>query len=372
MDEREQLPSASGFPRYAGCPGSWRMEKGRERKPSQWSERGDRIHAYLANDDEGAKGINAEEIEVAQALQDRRDEILRELQFGVHGMSTYVEQRLWYHGVEGEKLFSGKADYIAIDAQKPWALVCDWKTGFGDVPEADHNFQVMALAVLVRAHYEVEQVVVGIVTPEAYSLCAYDRSALYHAARKAVEIIAEISMPDAPLQPSPDACQYCSAASVCPALHDKAKQLATIGGTADTAEGVAEIVKEMPAETLADALERLVPFAKRATEAIEAEAKRRLKAGEIVPGWTLKDGKRESIVDVTTVYERCKAKGVPPVKFSAACKLPKKAVETMLRDVTRLKGKPLEYCLGEVLSGCTEMKETEPRLVAAKEKAISQ
>jgi len=96
-DERRGLPSASSWQRYEQCPGSWRLEqKAKELDqlacgPTQWTERGTRIHAWLAGE---PVELSDEERESAEFLKERAEGQIKRI-FGDQPVTRLVEKRLW-------------------------------------------------------------------------------------------------------------------------------------------------------------------------------------------------------------------------------------------------------------------------------------
>ena len=86
-DERQGQPSASSFARYQLCPGSFGLEQEARRLnqlahvSSKDSDRGTKIHAWLAGED---VELNEEELVTAQSLKDRAQEQIHRI-FGDNG-----------------------------------------------------------------------------------------------------------------------------------------------------------------------------------------------------------------------------------------------------------------------------------------------
>ncbi len=102
-DDRENLPSASAWPRYEACAGSWALEQEARRlgqlahQDSPAARRGTRIHAYLAGvPDEDGNEIQLSESEqlTADFLQERAQEQVKRI-FGEKPYQVIKEKRLW-------------------------------------------------------------------------------------------------------------------------------------------------------------------------------------------------------------------------------------------------------------------------------------
>ncbi|SRR6266404_3254161 len=98
QDERRGQPSASAFPRYELCKGSWQLEQEAHRLGQvahvggKDAERGNRIHAWLHNPADIQ--LAEDELADAHALKDRADEQIGRI-FGDTPVHELRERRLW-------------------------------------------------------------------------------------------------------------------------------------------------------------------------------------------------------------------------------------------------------------------------------------
>ena len=219
-DERAGLPSASAWPRYEACPGSWAMEqKAREVGqlacgPNQWTLRGERIHAWLAGE---PVELSEEERVSAELLLGRATE-QRVRIFGEGTPVTHLnEKRLWLR-LNGRLVASGRFDRVLYT--DTLALVQDFKTGFSEPTAASQSAQMRVLAVLVGLSLpKITEVVVQIISgPFGVSEARYSVGDLTQLYRQIEATLTALQAPDAPLVPSPELCRKCPAQLVCPAL----------------------------------------------------------------------------------------------------------------------------------------------------------
>lgn len=336
--------------RYLLCPGSYAAERGLPDTTSADSETGNRIHAVLAGETV-TPPLTDDEERTMESCRSQATALLDTLL--PHRDEMHLERRYWWDGE-----WSGKPDVVAIDTAQGHAVVIDYKTGRGDVTEAAGNMQLRALAVLVSAEHWPERVTVAIVQPlaGAVSVCEYGPDELLAAHNEIRAIIASIHQPDAIRRPSAKACKYCKAKATCPEAREASLQMPMANipqGTTPSA-----IAATLTAETLSDFLSR-AEFAAKVIEACRDEAKRRLEAGETVPGWTLKPGaERETITDPTTVYNRASAAGVTSEAFMACVSITKGKLKDALKTATGEKGKALEARMDSLLVGCVEVKQS--------------
>ena len=368
-DERERLPSASGMERLALCPGSFLLEvEHGEKTTSDAAALGNRIHDWLAW---RKVQLTPEEQEIADACEDHAKRVFEEWEAAGPGHNSDVirEQRMWARDADGlDRTWSGKPDFVAVvqrDNGTRRALVIDYKTGRGDVTQAAGNMQLRALAVLVAEEFSVQEVRVAIVQPLAGrpTVCDYDDIALAVAKVEIDAIVRRATTPGQERRPNPAACKYCSAKHACPEGRNlalaMAQPLARDGG-------VILLTPEEMAGFLhaARAAEAII-------ESVRDKARRMLEVDEkAIPGWRLKPGvARESITDPQKVFDRVAALGATPERFLSAVTVAKGKLESIVRDLTREKGKGLKAKMDGILDGATETKHAAPSLAPEKEVA---
>jgi hypothetical protein len=84
--------------------------------------------------------------------------------------------------------------------------------------------------------------------------------------------------PDAPTNPSPDACKYCRAKTICPSLRQKVQDSARKDFSTET--------------TVTPEMIELAKLAEKWSEAVLEAAKQQLTNGATIPGWNLKPGRK--------------------------------------------------------------------------------
>lgn len=366
-DARAGLPSASRLEQIMLCPGSWRAQQGLAEEPREDALVGRRIHQWLA----GARpGLSDEEQAIADACRGQQERLARRLwgEAGGGAAAEYAERRFWLHDDRRAAAMSGQVDYAVVRGRR--ALLVDYKTGHGRVTPAARNPQLLALAVmLAEAHEELEEVTGAIVQPAVSGTpqCGvFDAPSLTRSRALILEALEAARRPDAPCHPGDRQCQYCRAKARCAAAGGMVETLATVParGLAGAAsrEPLAEPVSN---EQLSLWLERC-GAAEDVIAALRAEARRRIEAGQGVPGWRLVPGVlRERVVDVPGLAARLAAQGVAPEAFLAGCAVTKLALKALLKEKTGAKGLALETALDALLDGLTEAKPTAPQLARA-------
>jgi hypothetical protein len=277
--------------------------------------------------------------------------------FGDEPLDRTCEVRCWNLSRE----FSAKLDRVyRCDGE---CLIVDFKTLWGEVAESSTNLQLRAQAVCAAAELKCHTVYVAIVqVGHKPILCKYELPDLTRAELEILSIINEAEKDNAPRVPSEKACKYCKARNQCP---ERLHSLESVTPMLPVVQA-----KGLPAiagDELARYLDKL-PAIERICDDLRAEAKRRIQAGEEIPGWQLTQGRsRETITALPLVHARAAELGVTTDCFTSACSLTKKAAKEMIHAATGSKGKKLEDELAALISGCvTENEPSEARLERVK------
>ena len=363
-DSRRGRPSCSALERLYHCPGSWALSKvAPPQETSDDAASGNRIHAVLAGQAE-ENTLNDDELWCKNRCLELRDEALKACGITEPEL-VLMEDRFWL-----DSELSGQADYLAIGQGK--CLIVDYKTGRNDTVIAKDNRQLAGLVACASWEFadpRIQSFYVAIVAPyqqEKLTMAAYiGEDAVLGAKDEALSILWEAEKDNAPRKAG-DHCHYCPALAICPEAQGRPRAaLIRLSGelSAATKENVAEAAQKLPIGDLASLMDEY-HLRQWANEAIIAEVKRRLKAGEDVPGYALESGPpREKIVDSMSLYARLAPHGVTDVEFCKAVTVTKEALENLTRSKTGLKGRPLKDKLRELCDGITESKTPEPSVV---------
>ena len=335
---------------YRDCAGKFQLEL--TCPPSEgsvYAEIGNRIHAYLAGD--STVSLSADEFEIARRCLDQHDEV-RDTIGLAEPESVTVEKRMWY----GDQ-WSGALDLIEYYDGGTSALIIDWKTGRTPVSPAAENVQARAYAVLLARNCpSIQRVWVALIQPMAapLSIAEYDAQALADADAEIQSIVTAALAPNAPRTPSPKACKYCRAKSVCPEILSESTDLVAVASApipVFTNDQIAGFLDK------ADIVETFI-------ESLRSEAKKRLQEGHQIAGFKLQAGRTSrSIEDPEKAFERA---GLNPDQFLAACKVSVPTLEKIFatsNDIPAKEAKAkLEGLLGDVLISKTGA----PSMVRAK------
>ena len=312
--------SPSSAHRWTACPGSVREEAKYPNVDSDASLDGTRTHLLLSmcltagvsataaigtkiDDEQGGFTVDKDRAARVQVALDYVAE--RRALYGPCDVRT--EQAVNPTYLVGRGDLHGTAD-VVIEAPGVRVLeIIDYKDGFNAVPAEDNpQLELYAIGVLaglripINLPYPYDLVRMTIVQPKlalrglppvsgwevpvSYLL---DRLGRYAAAAAAADA------PDAPLVPGESQCQWCRAKGACPALLNSvmASTMGMFKPTTDVALPMASIVDVAAAKeptTLDDAKIREVleaaPLLRQFLDTVEAEALRRIKGGQSIPG----------------------------------------------------------------------------------------
>ncbi len=346
LDERGGRPSASGAEAYERCPAKFRLEAGLEDKASEAAARGDRIHLWL-EDDTKVK-LDKEELAIAKSCEDQRLSLLSLLfeNWQDQPVTDLREQRLWFT----KKRYSGKADFIAL--RDKTALIADYKTGRNPVGAAEHNRQLLWLAVLLAEHYAVDEVFVAIIQPLCgpYSLHRYDAASLKKGRRAVTKTLRAVESEASQPKAGEVQCRYCKAKAVCPALNKAAVEIAR----------PLDLTPALVTRQL-DVVLALEDWC----GAVKAKAKEMLAAdAKSIPGYHLRPGAiRRSIKDNVSAWAALDKSGLLDGNDILNCAtLSLSAIEKHLITADGLSRSDAKRQINSALAGLIEEKQGEPQL----------
>jgi CRISPR/Cas system-associated exonuclease Cas4 (RecB family) len=350
-DEREDKISGSGINRIADCAGSYQLEKQFPKEESSAAaDMGTRIHDWIAT---GKGNLTDEERHIGSLCIQYHKEIIDTINAGdVTHVTT--EKRLWY----GD-LFSGQIDRIDHIGDEI-AIVSDYKTGRISQGQAQENLQLRAYAVLVKTNLpKLKKIYVAIIQPMTdvpYTIAEYDENDLLSASSEILTIVTRAYSENAPRTPSPKACKYCRAKSVCPEAGGTMRNLAK-----NDSMSILSLTDEQLTEynDAADIAESVI-------EAIRSETRRRLNAGAQIRGWELKRGRSSRLIDKPEQAYGILSEFLDPSEFAECCKVSVTSLEKAVTTKLQLKAKDGKEKLAELLGDVLITKQGEPMMSRSK------
>lgn len=366
-DVRRGATSASAAEADHLCPGRFQAQVGLPEVASEAAESGTRIHQSLA-------GIEVKLSDEEQQIADACREVEKKLVLQVFGLdakpTAWSEQRYWCrfkHTIAGKETIlehSGQADKAY--RYKTQALVIDYKTGPAEQKESSRNLQLRDLAVLLSGHLLVPTVYTVVVQPLVTmtpEICIYNQGDLQQAKTNMYARIAASRQPDAPRVAGQIQCRYCRATKVC------AEYQKWVTGFLPAERSIVGVpIDHWSAEQCAVFCAGRAA-AQRWLEDAEEAMKARLKASpDAIPGWCLKDGKNRRLVNnPSELFNRFRATGGNQDQFLKAIKVVVEDFKESLKEVTGLKGKPLDIKVNALLEGIVDVRQDKPSLAKKRE-----
>lgn len=358
MKTRPLHITASGITQAALCPGSRQRQKGKRGKSNPLADSGTRIHDALESDnldsltDEGERALATRAAELRTEVIDGF--FLSQPLFDGVELNHVKEQRL--HGLDGS--VSGRFDGLVLDEHR--ALLYDYKTGYNEPIDAQHNLQMRCYAVLVAENYEkVTEITAAIIQPRVrpeISLVEYTAEDLEKARDEIKQILARAYEPDAPVIPGAIQCSYCLAKADCPEASQLTVALSDLQ------------VKAIPDDKLPELLDNC-STAKKIIEAIEERARELLDTNpQAIPGYKLRPGaKRPEILNPQKLFNRCNDRhSILPHEFIQICEVKKGKLKDLVKMATGLKGKALDESTESLLDGIVKYTPNRPSIARDK------
>jgi hypothetical protein len=254
-----------------------------------------------------------------------------------------------------KKMLSGRFDRLIWSEKLGVALIQDFKTGFSEPDPAEQNAQLKVLAVLAALSLPptLKEVIVQIISgPFGVTEARYDLPALARAYSEILTTLRAIQSPRAPLKPSPEACRYCAAKLICPAVQEKRVALTRLNLTL-LPDGVQAAL----------ILDDVAVIRSRCDQIVEYYERRLLDdpAYEL-PGYAMiPNAPRREIKDVVGAKLRL-AEFLDDSELNVALDLKVGQVEELFGKKVKLRGKELREKFNAVMKGVIVEKTPKPSL----------
>jgi hypothetical protein len=350
MSERNGKPSASGMSRLSDCAGSWNLEKTLpEQEPNQYMQLGTDVHAVLAGTKEFDE-LTENGQEIATRCLSDFSTLIAQLDLGER-TAEVLEQRFWYNDA-----YSGAIDRIDFFSDEV-AVVTDYKTGRTAQGRASENQQLKAYAVLVKHHYpQLKTIYVAIIQPLAggTTIAEYNEQELESATTEILSILSASLNPNAPRTPSPDACKWCRAKSICPEVQATHKELEVISGA---------VVNRLTNDELV-AFDNKAEVVEAFIDEIRKEIKLRLMSGQQITGRKLGKGRTtRSVSSDQAAVVSALSSILSPADVMACAKISLTGLEKAVAKAKGIKSKEAKQAVEDSLGWLIETKEGEPTLI---------
>lgn len=270
--------SASRAERFMTCPGSVRLEAQMPYEPpGEAAALGTMLHELsekiLRGEEIDDPDVNPEHLAMAQEYANFINNLVENPRKKLIEVNVDEGLKSLHHAL------GGTADAVLVDGNH--LIICDLKTGRTPV-SAENNKQLLTYALGVMRQFNAPADItctMHIFQPRAghskWTVSGVDLIKHGHDLRKAAELALS---PDAPTNPSPDACKYCRAKTICPSLRQQVQDSARKDFAPDT--------------TITPEMLDLAHLAADWSDAVISAAKRQLTDGATIGGWNLKPGRK--------------------------------------------------------------------------------
>ena len=269
--------SASRTDRFMSCPGSYRLESLMPYEPAgEAAAIGTAIHELseiILRGGEIPTGTDPDHLSMAQGYANFVNTLVE------NPRKKMIEVNLDEGLKSLHPALGGTADAILVDGNH--LHVIDLKTGRVAV-EAEDNKQLLTYALGAMRQLKAPNTIectMHIFQPRvSHSKWTVSGNRLELHGRRLLEAAELALTSDAPTSPSPDACRYCKAKTICPSMREKVQETARSDFKPDTT-----VTPEM-----LDNAALVTAWA----DAVQSAAKEQLASGKSIQGWTMRMGRK--------------------------------------------------------------------------------
>jgi hypothetical protein len=305
ISPKHSIFSPSSMPRYALCPGSWKMTKGLKSKSNEYAEEGTLLHERVVS--KNIEGLGNEQIIALEKCWE-----LVETLTATGDWNLIIEQKVNVYSSIFEIMTYGTLDFGLISKDRKKGILVDWKFGRGKVRTAFENLQLKIYALGMHQKYGLEEVEGYIFQPRVYPNKSQATYTDFEGIQKEVEIIIKNCKSDKMvLNPGEEQCKNCLASSFCPAClnaYEGVLQLNPVNIPTSTKKAyniaLKQKIKEIPDEPLKDYYEdcRIVESL---TKEIKSEWENRVQEKNELLGYGLKNNAPISTLNnISAVYQQ--------------------------------------------------------------------
>jgi len=269
--------SASRTDRFMQCPGSYRLESLMPYEPAgEAAAIGTAIHELseiILRGGQIPTGTDPDHLSMAQGYANFVNTLVE------NPRKKLIEVNL-DEGLQSlHPALGGTADAVLVDGDH--LHIVDLKTGRVAV-EAEDNKQLLTYALGAMRQFKAPSSItctMHIFQPRVgHSKWTVSGNYLELHGRRLLEAAELALSSDAPTHPSPDACRYCKAKTICPSMREKVQEVARSDFKPDTAITPAMLDDAVLMAAWADA--------------VQSAAKEQLSSGKSIQGWTMRIGRK--------------------------------------------------------------------------------
>ncbi len=340
---KHALMSPSSAERWTWCPGSVLLTQDLPDESSPFAAEGRCAHEVAARclEENQSADVFVGQVfdghEVTLAMAEHVDTYCQSVRDYLQHPSDdlHIEVALPIEPVTGEADAQGTADAVVLSFVNQEITVADLKYGRGVRVRAEQNLQLVIYALAVMALYGVvtewKSVRLVIIQPRAggvseWVLTVGELETYTDQLRLAAERVRQAQRDGSAhfLNPGENACRWCRAKAICPAL------------SAQVLEDVESTPEATPSTEIAHLLPR-IGMIEDWCRALRAEAERRLLTGIAVPGFKLVEGKKGARAwnDLTEVEALLKSMRLKAAEMFDQKLISPTTAEKMLKDQPR-------------------------------------
>lgn len=372
-DVRGGWTSASNAMADTLCPGRHMAQKPVpiiQKAANGYADAGTLIHAALAGEPGSIEKLSIDQRDVYERCKQIEGKLLADY-FGAGSstLPTFRHTRYWVtiQDASGKALqHSGEADFVARSGTR--AMVLDYKSLMGDIPDGARNLQLRDLAVLVKGHFVViKEVAVAIVQPLVSMdspLCVYNEEELNRSSTELFERVIKSNFPGSPRKAGTAQCEFCRAKSYCVEYQQ------WIGGSMPIQMNTLMDVPmaNWTPEQRGYMANMLLPASKFLEDMKQSLKDSIARDPHSVPGWTLKPGsRREAIKNPQVALDRFVGLGGTLEAFMPCITVNKSKLKEAVAGATKSSGKALENALKKLNEGNVDATQTAPMLAKVDE-----
>ncbi|MEI7534229.1 MAG: DUF2800 domain-containing protein [Verrucomicrobiae bacterium] len=332
--------SASNIFRREACPGSHAAEEQfPQEEDSEYSAEGTTLHELAANPDMDRSGLKQEQRDVLSRAETGAERILK----AANASLKISENEPFEEGHEKEmwlrrglkNLYPGHCDRWRYYPTRKALVIIDHKFGYIKVEEAESNLQLRSYAVMGAAKWDCDTILVAINQPrlpfdDRLTIAEYDRETIKAAKEHLLSVWDACHEENAPrVADAENQCRYCKARLHCDAYRAKYEWMSSI--PTSQAKIFTERLQEL-CQADFDTVFQACQFAGQVFDAVKAEGRRRVEAGELPMFQLGKEIPDARISDVPKAWELLKAAGLPDRDIMASEKLSLTELAERFRD----------------------------------------
>lgn len=356
------------------CAGSENIERDLPDVTNADAVAGSQLHALVANPNLDRLKLTEQDKQTLEAaeqmLRDFRSSVLLAGDTtGADGFDAEVCEHEFclFDGTPSE--MRNHPDWVAISIDRGVVACADYKFGRVGAPTAADNWQLLIYLLSIREQLASRKIrnmptkyFGAMIQPWLSSRVEpveYSEPQMLSAEMQVRQVMDAAKLPDAQRTPGFDQCKFCKGRlhGVCPEQRAMSLELTTDPGAVESAlENPRRFLETMDADKrtrLLDALE----FVDDLRDKLRQAAREMLADNPAsVPLYKLgKTGEMRKLTDIIGLRDRLRDKGVTFDQFVRQTTISMSAVESLVREATKAKGKGLDEIVTETLSGLVDV-----------------